>query len=255
MESNDKKPESQNINTSVNHLYLSSQTIRFFKHFIDTLEYRGDFAESIDFENITNIEPLQKLLLDLDKLAYEKLDDYQKHIIEDIERFRNYPYRHIPYIWVYNSLITYNEVLETTKIDEENSISLEETKYIIRPNLVLSLLAYIEIPSFEYNVLDLENDGHGYHFHYCNATKKGPARTSMLLTFNPKDILLNINTHKLYAEYHGENKYISIDISKIGEGKAKAIYDICLEKGIKRGIQYFKMPSDKSKEFYPINQF
>lgn len=226
------------------------------KSTIKNSKIKENYIDSLELEYI------QKLLLDLEKIAVKFFHDentrklFSEKIFEksNFAKNRNQKDVSIPIPFLTYDFLLYSETVETKKIDNTSDIELIDTKYIIAPRLIphlITLYTFLAIPNTNGEGVELDNhDSMGYHFHYTVKENKRNKRTKMLLLFDPLSFVPEKKDYTLFAEYHGGDNYLNIDIEKIGTKKRINIHTVCLKIGKKRGIQKFRKLSAESKVFY-----
>lgn len=149
--------------------------------------------------------------------------------------------------------LLYEDDLEIIPLYKE-AISVSAFSYIIEPERIPNLLAFVRIPRTR-NAVDPENHSFGYHFHYGKIKSGALKRSNILFTFNPNnESSKNSKRPILYSEYHGEGHSVAFDVDTIGINKRKPIYLVCHDEAQKRGLTNFKRLKKEARAFYPLQE-
>lgn len=106
---------------------------------------------------------------------------------------------------------------------------------------------YFLISVSGHEALDRENHGMGFHFHYVSTSGRWPARTNVLLTFDPKE---KGPPDTLYWEYHASHS-LRAEPWRWGKRRSRAVYDAARPSLFKPGKDYFRAPSRGAAALYP----
>lgn len=233
--------------------YIPQETRQFVRHsmailgkYDDPLVHYGyneyNFYDGWWMDSGHDMPPdyYRDLIYRLEESAKEKQIDIQNGTENIEQNTARYPFFH--------------ETVEVIPVYKD-VISLERIQPLVEPSKIPTLLYLLSIPRHSEG-LDIENHGHGYHFHYGKVKSNSIERTNLLLTFDPAEkpkVTNDIGTESnpcLFAESHAEGKTTKIRIETIGLNKRIPIYSVCLVAGKKRGYSNFKRPGSASSEFY-----
>lgn len=126
------------------------------------------------------------------------------------------------------------------------SLRLVQCRPIIS-NISLSTALFLQRVDKRHDIIR-ENDGWGYHFHYCNAKNK---RSDTILSFREK-----LNKHGnevIFHEGHAEGKstfHARVDLW--GRKKRKSAYNACLIGLGKFTLADFKKPGASAATLWPV---